>query len=187
MRAMYEIRWNGRAGQGIITVSRLLGYAAILEGKYAQAFPQFGPERIGAPIVGYTRISDEPIEIHSAVYKPDAVVVLDDTVPRIVKVTDGLKRNGKLLINSIRNPRELKKELDVKDAKCYSVDATQISLDILGNSRAINTAMLGALVKSESLVSIDALNRVLKKRFGKTIAEKNIAVLLQAYKEVIEV
>jgi len=183
---MYEIRWHGRAGQGIITVSRLLGYAALLEGKHAQAFPQFGPERIGAPMVGFTRISDEPIEIHSAIYSPDVVIVLDDTVPRIVNVTEGLKQCGKLLINSAKSPEDLKKGLGLKDVKCCSVDATRISLDILGSGRAFNTAMLGALIKTEPLVSMDTLSRALRERFRKDVAEKNIEVLLKAYKEVVE-
>lgn len=183
---MYEIRWHGRAGQGIITVSRLLGYAALLEGKYAQAFPQFGPERIGAPIVGFTRISDEPIEVHSAVYDPDVVIILDDTVPRIVNVTEGLKQGGKLLINSAKSPEDLKNGLGLKEVKCCSVDATRISLDILGSGRAFNTAMLGALIKTEPLVSVDTLSRALMERFRKDIAEKNIEVLLKAYKEVVE-
>ena len=125
---MNEIRWHGRAGQGIITISRLLGYAALLEGKYAQAFPQFGPERIGAPITGFTRISDEPIEIHSAIYNPDVVIVLDDTVPKIVNVTNGLKKMENFYINSTKNPKDLKKELGLENVKCYSVDATRYLL-----------------------------------------------------------
>ena len=183
---MYEIRWHGRAGQGIITISRLLGYAALLEGKYAQAFPQFGPERIGAPIVGFTRISEEPIEIHNAIYNPDVVIVLDDTVPKIVNVTQGLKQNGKMLINSIKNPTDLKKEFGLDGVKCFTVDATRISMEILGSSRAFNTAMLGALIKTEPLVSTEVLGKVLRERFRKDVAEKNIEVLLKANMEVVE-
>jgi pyruvate ferredoxin oxidoreductase gamma subunit len=183
---MYEIRWHGRAGQGIITVSRLLGYAALLEGKYAQAFPQFGPERIGAPIVGFTRISDEPIDVHSAVYNPDVVIVLDDSVPRIVNVTEGLKLGGKMLLNSAKKPEDLKVEFNMKDIKCSSVDATKISFDILGSGRAFNTAMLGALIKAEPLVSVDTLSKALNERFRKDIAAKNVEVLVKAYKEVVE-
>src|SRR5512136_2764014 len=93
---MYEIRWHGRAGQGIMTISRLLAYGALLEGKHVQAFPNFGPERLGAPMSGYTRISDTPIQVHDLIYEPDMVVVLDDTVPKIVNVTQGLKERGKL-------------------------------------------------------------------------------------------
>ena len=182
---MFEIRWHGRAGQGVITVSRLLGYAALLEGKHVQAFPAFGPERIGAPMAGFTRISDEPIEVHSLIYDPDIVVVLDDTVPKVVNVAAGLKSLGKILINSKRDPVDFKKEMNI-DNRVYTVDATRISFDILGNARAFNTAMLGGLLKAEPLVSMDSLGRAFRERFRKDIAEKNIEVLKQGNKEAKE-
>ncbi|MCJ7634665.1 2-oxoacid:acceptor oxidoreductase family protein, partial [Candidatus Bathyarchaeota archaeon] len=137
---MYEIRWHGRAGQGIMTVSRLLAYAALLEGKHVQAFPNFGPERLGAPMSGYTRVSNTPIQVHDLIYDPDIVVVLDDTVPRIVNVTQGLKQSGKLLINSKEDPSVFRDKSNLS-VKCYTVDAEKISFDILGNARAFNTAM----------------------------------------------
>jgi len=182
---MFEIRWHGRAGQGVITVSRLLGYAALLEGKHVQAFPAFGPERIGAPMAGFTRISDEPIEVHSLIYDPDIVVVLDDTVPKVVNVAAGLKPSGKILINSKRDPADFKKEMNI-DNRVYTVDATKISFEILGNARAFNTAMLGGLLKAEPLVSMDSLGRAFRERFRKDIAEKNIEVLKQGNKEAKE-
>ena len=182
---MYEIRWHGRAGQGVMTVSRLLAYAALLEGKHVQAFPHFGPERIGAPMAGYTRISDAPIQVHDQIYYPDMVVVLDDTVPRIVNVTDGLKDSGKLLINSKEEPIALKNKLNLS-VKCYSVDAERISFDILGNARAFNTAMVGGLLKAEPLVSFETMSRVLRERFGKDVGEKNVQVLLEGGKGVRE-
>jgi len=182
---MFEIRWHGRAGQGVITVSRLLGYAALLEGKNVQAFPAFGPERLGAPMAGFTRISGEPIEIHSLIYEPDIVVVLDDTVPKIVNVAAGLKPSGKILLNSKRDPPYFKKEMNIGN-KAYTVDATKISFDILGNTRAFNTAMLGGLLRAEPLVSMDSLERALRERFRKDLAEKNIEVLKQGYKETKE-
>ncbi len=182
---MFEIRWHGRAGQGVITVSRLLGYSALLEGKHVQAFPAFGPERIGAPMAGFTRISDEPIEIHSLIYSPDIVVVLDDTVPKIVNVVAGLKPLGKILINSKNDPSSFKKEMNI-DNKVLTVDATSISFDILGNARAFNTAMLGGLLKAEPLVAMDSLEKALRERFRKDLAEKNIEVLKQGNKEAKE-
>ncbi|MEM2921399.1 MAG: 2-oxoacid:acceptor oxidoreductase family protein [Candidatus Bathyarchaeia archaeon] len=182
---MFEIRWHGRAGQGVITVSRLLGYAALLEGKHVQAFPAFGPERLGAPMMGFTRVSDEPIEIHSLIYEPDIVVVLDDTVPKIVNVTAGLKSSGKILLNSKQNPAQFKKEMNISN-RAYTVDATKISFDVLGNARAFNTAMLGGLLKVEPLVSIDSLSRAFHERFRKDLAEKNIEVLKKGYEQVIE-
>ena len=144
------------------------------------------PQRIGAPITGFTRISDEPIEIHSAIYDPDIVIVLDDTVPKIVNVTNGLKKNGMLLENSKKNPKDLKNELGLDEARCYSVDATRISIEIMGSGRAFNTAMLGALVRAEPLVSSDTLSKVLRERFRKDVAEKNISVLMRANTEVVE-
>jgi len=182
---MYEIRWHGRAGQGVMTVSRLLGYAALLEGKHVQAFPHFGPERIGAPMSGYTRISDKPIQVHDQIYDPDIVVVLDDSVPRIVNVIEGLKPSGKILINSKEDPSVFKKQLNLS-SKCYTVDAEKVSFDIFGNARAFNTAMLGGLLKVEPLVSFDTMSRALRERFGKDLGEKNVQVLLQGGKEVRE-
>ncbi len=180
---MLEIRWHGRAGQGIVTVSRLLAEAAFIEGKHVQAFPYFGPERLGSPLSGFTRISDEPIEIHSLIYNPDVVIILDDTLPTIVNVTEGLKKDGELLINTKKSAEETKKELNIAN-KCYTVDATKISFDIIGSGVAFNTAMLGAFTKVRSIVSIDSLSKTLLKRFGKDIGQKNVEVVLRANKEV---
>jgi len=182
---MYEIRWHGRAGQGIITVSRLLGQAAFQEGKHVQAFPQFGPERLGAPMMGFTRISDDPIEIHSAVYNPDAIIVLDDSVPKVVNVTEGLKSGGKLLINSKRPTSEFVKEHNLQDVRCFTVDASTISFEILGSGRAFNTAMLGAFLKVEPIVSLESMSEALRKRFRGDVAVRNIEVLKRAHKEVM--
>ncbi len=180
---MLEIRWHGRAGQGIVTVSRLLAEAAFIEGKHVQAFPQFGPERLGAPITGFTRISDEPIEVHNLIYNPDVIIVLDDTVPKVVNVTEGLKKDGELLINSKKSPEETKKELNIT-SKCYTVDATKISFDIIGRGIAFNTAMLGALIKVRPIVSVESLSGSLLKTFGKDIGQRNVEVMLRANKEV---
>jgi pyruvate ferredoxin oxidoreductase gamma subunit len=182
---MYEIRWHGRAGQGIMTISRLLAYGALLEGKHVQAFPNFGPERLGAPMSGYTRISDTPIQVHDLIYEPDMVVVLDDTVPRIVNVTQGLKEHGKLLINSKEDPSVFRVQSNLA-VKYYTVDAEKISFDILGNARAFNTAMLGGLLCVQPLVNPDTMSKVLIQRFGKDMGEKNVQVLLQGIKGVRE-
>lgn len=179
-----EIRWHGRAGQGIITASRLLAYAAILEDKHAQAFPEFGPERIGAPISGFTRISDQPIEIHSKIYEPDIVVVLDPTVIKIVNVTEGLKKGGKFLANSKEKPHELSSRLKLNGVDVYTLNATKISIDVLGNARALNTIMLGALIGATHLVSLDSILRALEDRFKGPILEKNIQLLKKGYREV---
>lgn len=181
---LIEIRWHGRAGQGVITVSRLLANAAILENKYAQAFPEFGPERIGAPISGFSRISDEPIEIHYRIYEPDIVVVLDPTVIHLVNVADGLKSGGKLLVNSEKKQNDLAASLNINHIDVYTLNATKISLDILGNTRALNTIMLGALVGISKFVSIDSIVSVLKDRFKGPILEKNLEMVKKGYNEV---
>lgn len=180
---LIEVRWHGRGGQGVVTVSRLLAHAALLDGKYAQAFPEFGPERAGAPVTGFTRISDEPIMIHSRIYTPNVVVLIDPTLLGKVNVTEGLVKGGLLVMNTEQKPEDLKKTLKVEDVKVYTVNATRIALDILGRP-IYNTAMLGALVKVAPLASMDSLMKVVKERFPGTIGEKNIAVMKRAYEEV---
>ena len=180
---LIEVRWHGRGGQGVVTVSRLLAHAALLDGKYAQAFPEFGPERAGAPVTGFTRISDEPIMIHSRIYTPNVVVLIDPTLLGKVNVTEGLVKGGLLVMNTEQEPEELKKILKVEDVKVYTVNATRIALDILGRP-IYNTAMLGALVKVSPLASMDSLMKVVKERFPGAVGEKNIAVMKRAYEEV---
>jgi len=181
---MLEIRWHGRAGQGIITVSRLLAEAAFMEGKHVQAFPHFGPERLGSPMSGFTRISDEPIDIHSLIYNPDVVIVLDDSLLSIVNVAEGLKSDGVFLLNTKKRPEEIKKELNIAN-QCYTVDATKISFDIIGSGIAFNTAMLGALINVKPIASIDALSQSLVNTFGKDIGLKNVDIIVRANKEVV--
>jgi pyruvate ferredoxin oxidoreductase gamma subunit len=155
----------------------------MMEGKYVQAFPEFGPERIGAPIRGFTRISDKPIEIHSQVYTPDIVVVLDSTVIKTVNVTDGLTNGGKIIINSRKESMEMKNELGLRNASVYTVDGTRIALDVLGKPVA-NTAMLGALLKVSPLTSLDNLIRAMLERFPGPLGEKNERAMRIAYEEV---
>jgi 2-oxoacid:acceptor oxidoreductase gamma subunit (pyruvate/2-ketoisovalerate family) len=181
--ALREIRWHGRGGQGVVTAARLLAAAALLEGKHVQAFPEFGPERMGAPVRAFTRISDTPIHNHSQVYEPDIVVVLDSTLLKSEDVTKGLKGGGKLIINTRAGPAQFKKHIDSKAINIFTVDATQIALDVLGKA-IFNTAMLGALVKVTGFVSLTSLNRVMVDRFGKAIAQKNIAAAKRAHLEV---
>jgi len=183
---LIEVRWHGRGGQGIVTVSRLLAYAALMDGKYVQAFPEFGPERRGAPVTGYTRISDEPIVIHSQIYNPHIVVVVDPTLIGSVDVTKGLVPGGLMIIHSERSPEEVKKSLGVTDAKVYTVNAMRIALDILGRP-IYNTAMLGALLKAAPLASMDSMAKVILERFPGAIGEKNVAVIKRAYEEAVGV
>lgn len=180
---LVEVRWHGRGGQGIVTVSRLLAHAALLDGKYVQAFPEFGPERRGAPVNGYTRISDEPIVIHSHIYTPNIVVIVDPTLLGKIDVTRGLVEGGTVVAHSEKKPEDLRKELGVEKASVYTVNAARIALDILGRP-IYNTAMLGALIRAVPLVSMDSLIKVIKERFPGAIGEKNVAVIKRAYEEV---
>ncbi|MEM2110964.1 MAG: 2-oxoacid:acceptor oxidoreductase family protein [Candidatus Bathyarchaeia archaeon] len=179
---LVEVRWHGRGGQGIVTVSRMLAYAALLDGMYVQAFPEFGPERRGAPVTGYTRISDEPISIHSQIYNPNIVVIVDPTLIGKIDLTKGLVPNGIVVANTEKSPRELKKEIKIEKAKVYTVNAVRIALDVLGRP-IYNTAMLGALVKAVPVTKMDSLIKVVLERFPGAVGEKNVAVVKRAYEE----
>jgi len=177
-----EIRWHGRGGQGIVSVSRLLAEAALLDKKHVQSFPEFGPERSGAPVRGFTRISDEPISIHSQIYNPNVVVVVDPTMVS-PSVAVGLAENGTIIANTERTTDELKKILSVQKAHVYSVNARRIALDVLGRP-IYNTAMLGALLKVVPLTSFKSITEVVKLRFPGTLGEKNVEAVKRAFEEV---
>jgi len=183
LKKILEVRWHGRGGQGAWTASELLARAAIYEGKYIQSFPEFGPERMGAPVTAFTRISTEPIYIHSAVYNPDVVAVLDSTLLKTVSVTEGLREEGTIILNSKDNPAEIRKMLKTNTEKVWAVPATEIAIRILGIP-ITNTAMLGAVARATGIVSLESIEKTVKERFRLDIAEKNFAVIKEAYKEV---
>lgn len=178
---LVEVRWHGRGGQGIVTVSRLLAHAALIDGKYVQAFPEFGPERRGAPVTGYTRISNEPISIHSHIYNPNIVVIVDPTLLGKIEVTKGLVNDGIVVANTDKTPIDLQEDLKI-ETEVYTVNAARIAIDILGRP-IYNTAMLGALIKATRLVKLESINEVVKNRFPGVVGEKNIAVIKKAYEE----
>jgi len=151
---MVEIRWHGRGGQGAKTASMLLADAAFNTGKYVQGFPEYGPERMGAPITAYNRISDERCMIHSNIYEPDYVVVVDSTLLTAVDVTSGLKKEGAIIINSSKSPEELHHLLDGYKGEVYTIDAGKISEEELGKNFP-NTPMLGAIVKISGVIPED--------------------------------
>jgi 2-oxoacid:acceptor oxidoreductase gamma subunit (pyruvate/2-ketoisovalerate family) len=182
LKDMLEFRWHGRGGQGAWTASELLARTAIYEGKYIQSFPEFGPERMGAPVTAFTRISTKPIRIHCAVYEPDIVVVLDPTLLKTVPVTSGIKENGVIIINSTEEPAKVRKTLKTEKGKLWTIPATQIALKILGMP-ITNTAMLGTVARATELVSLDTVEIILKERFRPDLAEKNFAVIKEAYNE----
>ncbi len=183
LKKLLEIRWHGRGGQGAWTASELLAKAAVYEGKYIQSFPEFGPERMGAPVTAFTRISSEPIKIHCAVYNPDVVAVLDSTLLKTVTVTEGLDEDSVIVINSKDNPSEIRKLLNSDKRKVWTVPATEIAIKILGMPIS-NTAMLGAVARVTNIVSLESVEKIVNERFRRDIAEKNFAVIKDAYKEV---
>jgi 2-oxoacid:acceptor oxidoreductase gamma subunit (pyruvate/2-ketoisovalerate family) len=160
-----------------------LARTALDEGKYIQSFPEFGPERMGAPVTAFTRISSEPIRLHCPVYDPDVVVVLDDTLLKSVPVTAGLNRDDSILIiNSTEEPAALKESLKVTKGKVWAVPATEIALKILGVP-ITNTALLGSVAKATEIVALEGIEKTLKGRFRPDLAEKNFAVVKEAYME----
>jgi pyruvate ferredoxin oxidoreductase gamma subunit len=180
---LIEIRWHGRGGQGAVTSAELVAQAAISEGKYAHAFPSFGPERRGAPVLAFVRISSrEPIRIRAEITQPDIVVVLDPGLLGIINVTSGLKENGVLVINTRRSFEDIEARFKTK-CKLAKVDATSIAREILGIP-VTNTTMVGALVRATGVVKLESLVEPLRQRFDR-LAERNIKVMQKAYEETM--
>ena len=180
---LIEIRWHGRGGQGAVTSAELLAQAAISEGKYAHAFPSFGPERRGAPVLAFVRISTkEPIRIRAEITQPDVVVVLDPSLLRIANVTSGLKANGIAVINTKKSAGQLRKEFGI-NCSLATVDATSIAKEILGVP-ITNTTMVGAVLRATEVVKIDSLVEPLQHRFDR-LAERNIKAMKRAYEETL--
>jgi len=177
-----EVRWHGRGGQGAWTASEILAKAAVHEGKYIQSFPEFGPERMGAPLRAFTRISDEPINMHCAIYAPDVVAVLDPTLLKTIPVTEGLDEDGVLVVNTRESPAVLREQLNLTGRKVWAVPATDIAVKMLGRP-ITNTAMLGAVARATGIVDLKSIEKVIREEFPLKIAEKNVEVVEEAYKE----
>ena len=192
MSNLIEIRWHGRGGQGAKTASLLLADAAFNTGKYIQGFPEYGPERMGAPITAYNRISDEPITIHSNIYEPDYVVVVDDTLLESVNVTAGLKETGAIIINTTKDDEYLKEALKGYNGDIYKIDARKVSMETLGKYFP-NTPMLAAVVKVSKIMSdeafLDDMIGSFKHKFAKKpeVIDGNMKALEMALKEVKKV
>jgi pyruvate ferredoxin oxidoreductase gamma subunit len=184
-----EIRWHGRGGQGAKTGAFMLAESMIQQGKFAQGFPDYGPERMGAPIRGYNRISDEPVRVHSGVESPDMVVVLDPTLIATGSVTAGVKPESVFIVNSHESPDKIKAELGVKANRVFAVDATGIALKEMGRPIP-NTPMIGALLKVSNLAELDKMAAIFTKKFTGKLSEKmvagNVSALKRAYEEVRE-
>ncbi len=189
MANLVEIRWHGRGGQGTKTAALLLADAAFNTGKYIQGFPEYGPERMGAPITAYNRISDERILIHSNIYEPDYVVVVDETLLTSIDVTAGLKENGAIIINTEKTPEQVKKYLKGYNGKVCTVNARKISEDALGKYFP-NTPMLGAVVRVSGIMKEDEFMEDAKSSFQHKFATKpeviegNMKAIERAMQEV---
>ena len=192
MENLIEIRWHGRGGQGTKTASLLLADAAFNTGKYIQGFPEYGPERMGAPITAYNRISNNPITVHSNIYEPDYVVVVDDTLLETVDVTAGLKTNGAIVINTTKSADYLKSVLKGYKGKVYTIDARKVSTEALGRYFP-NTPMLAAIVKVTGIMNDEDFLKDMEGSFKHKFAKKpevidgNMKALEMALKEVKEI
>ena len=189
MKDLIEIRWHGRGGQGAKTASLLLADAAFNAGKYIQGLPEYGPERMGAPLTAYNRISNTPIRIHSNIYEPDYVVVVDDSLLECVDVTAGLKEDGAIVINTTKDAEYLFKDLKDYKGSIYTIDARKISLETLGNYFP-NTPMLAAIIKVSGIMNDEELIKDMQGSFKHKFAKKpevidgNMKALERALKEV---
>lgn len=186
MKELIEVRWHGRGGQGAKTAAQFLAEAALDSGKFIQAFPEYGPERAGAPMRAYTRISDKVINIHSGVTSPDAVVVIDSTL-LTEEVLEGLPENGVLVVNTQESAADVRKKLNHHIGKVAVVDATKIALETI-KTPMTNTPMLGALIKVVPIVPLEVVREKIKKKFLKKLGEKktesNLEAIKRAYDEV---
>ena len=181
-KSLTEIRWHGRGGQGAVTSTELLAQAAISEGKFAQAFPSFGPERRGAPVQAFNRVDvSSPVRIRVDITEPDIVVVLDPSLLDKVNVTSGLKKGGYVIINTRKTAEEIKKEFKISHPVA-TVNATKIAREVLGVP-IVNTTMLGAVIKLTGIVDKDSTHAPLMKRFGR-LGERNIKAMETAYVQV---
>ncbi len=192
MKDLIEIRWHGRGGQGAKTASLLLADAAFNTGKYIQGFPEYGPERMGAPITAYNRISNTPITIHSNIYEPDYVVVVDDTLLQSVDVTSGLKPEGAIIINTTKDYKDLEPHLKNYSGSVYCIDARKISIEALGKYFP-NTPMLAAIVKVSGIMSDEDFLKDMEGSFKHKFAKKpevidgNMKAITLALQEVKKV
>ncbi len=167
----FEIRWHGRGGQGAKTAALLLADVAFKTGKYVQGFPEYGPERMGAPITAYNRISDQPIRVHSNIYTPSLVAVVDETLLHSVDVTDGLKKEGAIIVNTAKDPEEIRPMLNGYEGKIYTIDARKISVEALGRYFP-NSPMLAAVVAVGKIMERKAFLSEMRNSYRHKFAKK---------------
>lgn len=189
MNEIVEIRWHGRGGQGAKTAALLLADVAFKTGKYVQGFPEYGPERMGAPITAYNRISSKEIRVHSNIYDPDYVVVVDEGLLDVVNVTDGLNPDGAIIVNTSKSPCSIKEKLGSYTGQIYTIDARKVSKACLGKYFP-NTPMLAAIVKVSNVMDWDTFMNEMEASFQHKFSSKpeviegNLKALRMAYEEV---
>ncbi|OGQ37587.1 MAG: pyruvate synthase, partial [Deltaproteobacteria bacterium RIFCSPLOWO2_01_FULL_42_9] len=182
-------RWHGRAQQGIVTAAKMVGEACLRSGKYVQAFPEFGPERMGAPVRAYNRVSDEPIRLHCQVTEPKYILIADPTLIPTVNVLEGAPEDAIFIINTPKSPQEMRSELKLnsKKAAVYTLDASKIAIETIGRNMP-NTPMLGALAKATNVITLDALIDNFKENYSKKFSPKvidgNVAAMNMGFQEV---
>jgi pyruvate ferredoxin oxidoreductase gamma subunit len=187
---MVEIRWHGRGGQGAKTAAIFLAEAVLDRGKFSQGFPEYGPERRGAPMRGYTRIADEPIRRHCGIESPDIVIVLDPTLleSAAAGVTAGSRDETVYLVNTVEKPARIRERLKIRNGKVCTIDATKIALDCLGRSIP-NMPMIGALLAATEMMALDdmkaSLTARLKSKFSQAVVDGNVIAVERAYKELV--
>lgn len=186
-KEMVEIRWHGRGGQGAKTAAQLVAQVAMEEGKCSQGFPEYGPERMGAPIRGFTRISKDEIRLHCPIEQPDVVVVLDQTLLAVAGITDGATKDTLFLVNSGAEPSKIRQKMNLKTGKVMCVDATKISLEEIKRDIP-NTPMIGALIKTTGCIELTTMKKDIekkfRKKFGDAVADGNLKAIQRAYEEV---
>lgn len=190
MAEMTEIRWHGRGGQGTVTAAKVLADACLSGGRHVQAFPEYGPERAGAPLRAYNRVSSKELRMHCPVLNPDVVTVVDATLIDSINVTDGAKENTIYIINTTRDPQEIRQKLGASAAqKVITIDATKIAIDCIGRAMP-NSPMLGSLCRATGLITLEQLLEDVRKSFGKKFSQKvidgNLEATRRGYEEVRE-
>jgi pyruvate ferredoxin oxidoreductase gamma subunit len=189
MAELIEIRWHGRGGQGVVTAGKLLAETALGTGRYFQAFPDYGPERMGAPIRAFTRLSSGPITIHSPIEQPDVVLVLDPTLLGTVPVAEGLKQDGILVVNTAMSPADVRQAAGFGSGKAFTVDASHIAIEEMGRD-ITNTPMLGAFARATGIFDLEELAEQLRAWFGRRISasavEANVRAMRRAAQEMVQ-
>ena len=190
MAKAIELRWHGRGGQGTVTAAKVLADTCLSEGGYVQAFPEYGPERAGAPIRAFNRISENVIRMYGPVLHPKVICIADATLIDTVNVTEGAPDDATYVVNTSRDPKEVREKLQAKDSqKVFAIDATRIAVDCFGRPLP-NSSMLGALCKATGIVEINVLLENVQKSFGKKFAQKiidgNLDATRRGYEEVKE-